>query len=296
MKFFLITFLLIISKSFAQPVSNYIEKVDAIAADERLSHQRLASTENQSLSSTNFDVKYYRCEWEVDPAVRFIKGKVTVYFIITSAATSVSLDLISALITDSVKQKNINLNFQHVNNVLQINFSNSSAAGKFDSVTIYYKGVPPTSGYGSFIQTTHAGIPIIWTLSEPYGSRDWWPCKNGVDDKADSIDVYVTHPAMYKAASNGLLQSETVSAANITTHWKHRYPIATYLICFAVTNYTVFNNVVQLGSVSLPMQTFCYPESVSLFQANTPNVLSAMQLFHNTFGEYPFIKEKYGHV
>ena len=44
------------------------------------------------------------------------------------------------------------------------------------------------------------------------------------------------------------------------------------------------------------MQTYCYPEDLSLFQANTPLVLTAMQLFDKTFGPYPFMKEKYGHV
>jgi hypothetical protein len=138
----------------------------------------------------------------------------------------------------------------------------------------------------------------MWSLSEPYGSRDWWPCKNGLDDKADSIDVLVTNPIAYKAASNGLLQSETLTAGGtkITAHWKHRYAIASYLICFAVTNYTVFNNTVQLSTGILPMQTYCYPESLSSFQNGTINTLNAMQLFDTTFGPYPFMNEKYGHV
>ena len=80
------------------------------------------------------------------------------------------------------------------------------------------------------------------------------------------------------------------------THWKHRYPIASYLMCFAVTNYTVFNTTVTLGSTVLPMQTYCYPESLTAFTNNTPLVLNAMKLFHSKFGDYPFIKEKYGHT
>lgn len=64
----------------------------------------------------------------------------------------------------------------------------------------------------------------------------------------------------------------------------------------AVTNYSVFNNSIQLGNVNLPMVTYCYPESLALFQNNTSKVLEAMQLFHNNFGPYPFINEKYGHV
>ena len=115
-----------------------------------------------------------------------------------------------------------------------------------DSVSIYYQGIPPDTGFGSFVTSAHAGTPVLWTLSEPYGSRDWWPCRNGLDDKADSIDVIITNPSQYTAASNGLRQSEIINGLNKITHWKHRYPIATYLVCMAVTNYAEFNDSVQI--------------------------------------------------
>jgi len=252
---------------------------------------------NRSLASNNFDVKYYRGEWQVDPAVRFIKGKVTIYFTVLSNGNAITLDLVTGFLTvDSVKRNNQLLSFTHIDSALNINFSPSLTVGSLDSVSVYYQGSPSSTGFGSFIDDTHAGTPVIWTLSEPYGSADWWPCKSQLGDKADSLDIYITHPSIYKAAANGMLQSEVVNGSQTTTHWKHRYPIASYLVCFAVTNYTVFNNSVMLGSVNLPMQTYCYPESLTSFQTNTPKVLEAMVLFNNKFGEYPFIQEKYGHV
>ena len=298
MRIIFIICLFIILKAGAQPSADNYKQLNEIALMEMQAHERLGQMEALTLASTNFDVKYYRCEWEVDPAVRYITGKVTAYFVVSSTATDISFDLMDALIVDSVKQRNNLVTNQHSNNVLQISFSAPVNAGILDSVSIYYKGVPANTGFGSFIQFQHAGTPVIWSLSEPYGSRDWWPCKNGLDDKADSIDIIITAPAQYKAASNGLLQSEVLIATGTKkiTHWKHRYPIASYLMCFAVTNYVVFNNSVQLGNVTLPMQTYCYPESLTSFQNGTQNVLDAMQLFHNTFGDYPFIKEKYGHV
>ncbi len=303
MRLISIFFCCIIFKATAQPPANYYKQINEIAAAEQLRHARLSpngtTTATDLLTAaSNFDAKYYRCEWEVDPAIRYIKGKVTVYYTISATANSISLDLMSPLVVDSVTQRNILLLKNHANNILQIDFPATVNAGTFDSVSIYYQGVPPTTGFGSFIQSTHTGTPVMWSLSEPYGSRDWWPCKNGLDDKADSVDIIVTTPSQYKAASNGLLQSETLIAGGTkkTAHWKHRYPIASYLMCFAVTNYVVFNNAVQLGNVSLPMQTYCYPESLTSFQNGTQNVLDAMQLFHNLFGDYPFIKEKYGHV
>ncbi len=285
-------------KAFSQVSPDNCKRIEEIALMERLGHERIAGRGNATLASNNFDVKYYRCEWEVNPAVNYISGKVTVYYLITTTTSSISFDLMNGLNVDSVKQRSLLLTKQHSSNVLQVNFTSTVNVGTFDSVSIFYQGVPPNTGFGSFVQTTHAGTPVIWTLSEPYGSRDWWPCKNGLDDKADSLDIFVTTPAIYKAASNGLLQSEILvnGGTKKIAYWKHRYPIASYLVCFAVTNYSVFNNSVQLGAFSLPMQTYCYPESLTAFQTNTPLVLNALQLFHNLFGEYPFIKEKYGHV
>jgi aminopeptidase N len=268
-----------------------------IAAMEANANARIVQGRGGSFASDNFDVNYYRCRWEIDPAIRYISGSVTVYFTITSSANAVTLDMMNTLSADSIKQRQNSLNFNQANNSIDINFPVSLNTGTQDSFTIYYKGIPAETGFGSFIQSSHAGTPVIWSLSEPYGARDWWPCKNGLDDKADSIDIYVTHPSIYKAAANGILQSEIAVAGDKTiTHWKHRYPIATYLIAMAVTNYTVFNNTVQLGAVNLPMQTHCYPENLALFQNNTQKVLDAMQFFHTNFGDYPFIKEKYGHV
>jgi aminopeptidase N len=269
-----------------------------ISEQEANAHIRLLSNLKQTSASTNFDITYYRCEWEVDPTIRYIKGKVTVYFTLLTTSNAVSLDLMSPLVTDSVLENNQQLSYTNVNNTLTVNFLNQKQAAEKDSFTVYYQGIPPTTGFGSFIQTNHSGTPVMWSLSEPYGSRDWWPCKNGLDDKADSIDIYITHPSRFKAASNGLLQSEIISpnGTQITTHWKHRYPIATYLVCIAITNYTVFNNSVMLGNKSLPMITYCYPESIDVFQAGTQNTLDALKLFHNTFGHYPFLNEKYGHV
>jgi aminopeptidase N len=200
------------------------------------------------------------------------------------------------LVVDSVFHGSCELMSKHTNYVLQITFQNELPKGVLDSVTIYYQGSPPTTGFGAFVQSSHAGIPILWTLSEPYGSRDWWPCKNGLDDKADSIDIFVTHPSTYTAASNGLLQGEILSGTNKITHWKHRYPIATYLVCFALTNYSEFTTTVQLGNKQLPMQTFCYPENLVSFQENTYLVLNTLKYYNDLLGEYPFIKEKYGHV
>ena len=185
MRIIFISLLLYSLHTMAQTQGENCKDVQDIALMERLQYERLTGNRQVSLASNDFDVKYYRCEWEIDPSIRYITGKITVYYTILSSTNSISFDLMNDLSVDSVKQRNTILSKQHINNELQVSFPSSVSAGVFDSVSIFYKGVPANTGFGSFIQSSHAGVPVVWSLSEPFGSRDWWPCKNGLDDKAD---------------------------------------------------------------------------------------------------------------
>lgn len=294
MKKLIVILSLISGKGFAQTPE--CKLTETIAGNERNAFQRISSN-TRSLASSNFRVTYYRCNWEIDPAIYFIKGSVTSYFITHILSGTISVDLSNQLVVDSILYHGNKISFSRPGgDLLQINFPAPVQAGQKDSVTIFYKGIPASSGFGSFNQTTHSGVPVIWTLSEPYGAKDWWPCRNGVDDKADSIDIILSCPVAYRASSNGMLVSESDNGITRTAVYKHRYPIASYLVAFAVTNFKVLYHSVQLGAINLPMITYCYPESEAVFEANTFKVLQALSLFHQHFGPYPFLKERYGHT
>ncbi|MBK8564306.1 MAG: hypothetical protein IPN76_13455 [Saprospiraceae bacterium] len=146
--------------------------------------------------------------------------------------------------------------------LLTIPLPTALAAGTIDSLTITYAGAPPSTGFGSFIQGDHGGVPVLWTLSEPYGAQDWWPCKNGLEDKIDSVDIIITTPADYRAASNGLLVAESTNGSDKVFHWKHRYPIAPYLVAIAVTNFSVYTNNVPLSNgTDMPMLNYVFPKT-----------------------------------
>src|SRR5690606_37908093 len=53
------------------------------------------------------------------------------------------------------------------------------------TVRVQYQGTPRPSGtFGApYRRVTHDGAPQIHTFSEPYGARQWWPCKDLPDDK-----------------------------------------------------------------------------------------------------------------
>ena len=287
--------LLLFGSKLCAQNENLCKAIDEIAAGERNLILRSSSV-NRSQASANFQVTYYRCVWNIDPAVRYIKGSVTSHFITNASAGTISFDLASQLTVDSVYYHGNKISFARPADLVQINFPASIAGGQKDSVTIFYGGIPPNTAFGSFVQFARQSAPVIWTLSEPYGARDWWPCRNGLDDKADSIDIIISCPNSFRASSNGLLINESDNGGIRTAFYKHRYPIASYLVALAVTDYKVLNHNVQLGATNLPVITYCYPENETLFQQNTPKVLQQLSLFHQYFGPYPFINERYGHT
>jgi aminopeptidase N len=262
---------------------------------ESLKHQ---AKFHDSKQASAIDVHYYRCHWKINPEIKYIEGEVQISFIWTNSASTFDLDLSSALDVITVTHNSAPLNFIHANDRLRLIFDSVAEEGTLSSVSIKYQGTPVTTGFGSFVQyQTLSDGPIIWTLSQPFGAKDWWPCKQSLTDKADSIDIFIEHPSSYKAASNGLLQSITEIEQWSVSHWKHRYPIATYLIAVAVAGYNVYADYLEREDApTLEVLNYVFPSWEEYARANTPLTVEMIALFEELFGPYPFNSEKYGHA
>jgi aminopeptidase N len=249
--------------------------------------------------TNNYDIKYHRCEWTIDPQVQFISGRITTYFLTTSSGFSeIEFDLSNPLSIDSVTYHGTNLTFSHMSDLLQIDLPSALTNGLLDSITVIYNGFPAGTGFGSFTQSFHGpfGTPFISTLSEPYGARDWWPCKQTLEDKIDSIDILITSPDNYLAGSNGVLKDITHLANQNIYHWKSTYPIATYLIGIAVADYKQYSNYVPIGNDSLEVLNYVFPEDSLTAATLSPFIVDVIKLYDSLFIDYPFKNEKYGHA
>jgi len=290
-------FLLIITfqSSWAQaPDPDFNDKV---AVMERRSFQKMASFA-EAADYASLDLLYQQLRFEVDPAVNAISGSVfsTLKFL-KENTDKISFDLSLTMVVDSVKYNGQKIAFQHENHKIAITTPAPELKNAIGSVEVYYHGSPPQTGFGSFIVATHNNVPVLWTLSEPYGAKDWWPCKESLADKIDSLDVFITCPSAYKAASNGKLVSDVVAGAKRTAHWKHRYPIATYLVAIAVTNYETYTDLVDLpDGKKLEIVNYIYPEYLATAKTKTAETRDIMAFFNSKFIPYPFASEKYGHA
>jgi len=249
----------------------------------------------QSQASTTIDAQYYRLELYIRFNPNRLDGRVTARFVSrTDNLSSFDLDFSDALEVNSVGAAAAD--FTHKADRLSLTLKKSYNRGDTVTVSISYGGVPAADGFGSFSFDSMDGDPRhVWTLSEPYGARDWWPCKDYPADKADSADIIINVPSGLKAVSNGTLRYVLVNDSSDAWHWQVRYPITTYLISLAIGPYEHLSDVYTHGDGSvMPLDIYAYPSRAAQMEEVLNQTRDQLDVLSGLFGPYPFKKEKYG--
>ncbi len=290
-------FLLLVLSVFSIWAQKDQSKLNSIAESEMKSAAKIVNFQANP-NTQNYDITYHKLEFTLNPSVKFITGKITTTFTAVTNMNTITFDFANALTTSSVKMGTTNLTFvENTNNELIITLPSTQLAGTSATIEVNYSGVPPSNGFDAFVQTTHNNSPIIWTLSEPFGARDWWPCKQDLNDKINSIDVFISAPSQYISVSNGIETTAPVIVGSTkTTHFHHGYPIPAYLIAIACANYTVYNQTGGTAPNDYPIINYIYPEDFASIQPQLDETPLILELYENLFELYPFHNEKYGHA
>ena len=243
----------------------------------------------------SYDVHYYDLDLTPNPTTKVLTGTVRMKAsVVAGPLTTVDLDFYSNLTVDAVTSGGVAATFSRSGNLLTVNLDRAYADGEMMDVVVSYHGAPSAAGYFGF--STANGRNLIWSLSEPFGARSWWPCKDAPEDKADSVDIRVTVPSGLITASNGTRIEATDNGTVAVSRWRERYPIATYLVSLASYPYTVTTDHYRYSPTdSMPIQFFNFPESVAGAAAVQAKVKDMIAAYAGYFGEYPFVAEKYGH-
>ncbi len=240
----------------------------------------------------------------LDPAVRYISGEVHYRLQLTESRPQLALDLDAALQVDSVWSGNQALAFSQ--NALQLLLPAPNGLWPADSTlefSVQYAGIPPMNpnGFGSFMTAKHGpdSVPVLWTLSQPYGCRDWWPAFQTLGIRADSTWLSVNIPIGYRSGGPGLLQRSDTLGGRVTYHWQHHYSMPPYLLGLAVSEYEVLEQRIPIAGTSdtVFVQDFVYLEDTAFAFPRLRDLLPPMlQRFSDLFGPYPYLREKYGHM
>ncbi|MHB8579368.1 MAG: M1 family metallopeptidase [Ignavibacteriaceae bacterium] len=280
------------SNSFPQ-----LDKINLVRSEKHQFQNNYKISKILYPGDSSINVTYYGLNLTLTYSPSYLNGIATINAKSTeNGLTNFFLDLQDPLLVDSVFLNGSKIPFIHSLAKLNINLPQSYNYGEQFSLVIYYEGIPGSSGFGSFEFGSHDNQPAIWSLSEPYGASDWFPCKDTPADKADSSDVWVTCSNSLIAASNGTLQAVVDNGNGTHTFkWKNIYPIAQYLISIAVSDYTVYTTYYHYApSDSMPIVFYVYPEDFNNAKPYLDKVANMIAVFSNFYGPYPFLKEKYG--
>ncbi len=292
----LVTVVLLTGFLFAQ--ENQRDKIIKSEQERHLRQMELSKI--QYPGDSTIDVSYYGLDLIVTASPQYLIGKVIVNATVSASSISTTfLDLRAALTVDSVLINGTATTYTHASHKINIDLDRTYSQGESFSVQVFYRGVPGTSVNGSFLFDTHGGgAPIIWSLSEPYGAPDWFPCKDTPEDKADSSDVWITVADNLIPVANGTLISTTNNGNGTHTYyWESRYPIAHYLISLAITNYQKYDTYFHYGvNDSMIITHYVYPESFNGIKNLLDETDDMIEVFSDKFGLYPFINERYGHA
>lgn len=260
-----------------------------------LSSERIAQPLIGTSIDSNINVRFYRVKLKILLSPDYLIGSTQIVMtFVNSQSNFISLQLSDSLHIDSVIYNSEFSSFTQTNGNVFLTRKPGDAA----DITIFYHGLPHPTGYGSFVFGNSYSSRSIWSLSEPFGASDWFPCKNSPDDKADSSEVWIECRSDLTGVSNGVLMSVIENPDSTKTFiWKSRYPISPYLISVAISNFTLYTNYYHYSSVdSLPIQHYIYPEELVKVKPLLDKTPAMLEKFSLLFGEYPFLLEKYGHA
>jgi aminopeptidase N len=252
--------------------------------------------------STNFDVTFYHLHIDLPLAAPSLTGDLLCRFRATEdSLTSIKLSLRREFGIDSIDGNVSSFLFQA--DTITIALDHPFMTNESGWVRVFYRGTPPVAnGLKGLRYVTHAtNQRVIASLSTPFLSNYWWPCKDGPGDKPDSVYVDITIPDTsiagipVVAVSNGTLAGVSTSAGKRTFQWRERYPIIPYYVMAAVSNYRDFHQTFSgTHGEQFPLDYYVFDEHLAAAQQGVADLPQAIQLFSDLFGTYPFQAEKYG--
>jgi aminopeptidase N len=253
-------------------------------------------------SMNKYDVKYLKLDLAIEANNRNLSGTAHTKALAVQALDSFICELRTNMIIDSVFVNGTkNSGFTRGGDHVFIPLIPAVAAGSFIEVLFYYRGAGGTGGVFAGTVASN-GLQYTASLSESYQAREWFPAKQFLADKIDSVDFWITTSNTNMAGSNGKLES-TVNLPNNKKQfrWKSRYPMNYYMPSFAVGNYQEYNLYAKPAAMapdSVLVQNFIVNNATYLNtnKANIDKTPAFIEKLSELYGLYPFKNEKYGHA
>lgn len=254
-----------------------------------------------------YDVTYYELDLRVDPEHLRIAGTATTVGRALEPLRHVVLDLDTLLTVGGVTAVRADggapasLAWERRAGRLWIDNGAGLAPGEEFAVRVAYEGAPrvaPRAPWdGGFVWAeTEAGEPWIATANQGQGPDLWWPVKDQVSDKPDSMTIRIRVPEPLVVATNGRLRDvEAHDDGTRTYDWFVSTPISAYNVALNIAPYVkIETEFTSVGGESFPVMFFVLSEDEQEGRALFPEIVEHLEFYEDLLGPYPFRADKYG--
>ncbi len=261
----------------------------------RLSGEQVtAPSQYISQNQYKIDILHYYLNIDLHPSKKILKSDVT----ITGIRLDKSLRQIDLNFYDNFNISKVTLNgveTKYTNKGTQLSVPFSSTQPDTFKIKVVYEGTPKKMGFFGFVFAEMNNMSVVYNLNEPEYASTWFPCNDIPSDKA-LVDMKITNDSSQVSASNGKLISITTTGTRRTYYWKTIYPISTYLVCLYSSRYAEFKDkYIALNKAdTMDIDYFVFPKQINAAKIDFKEQPEMIKFFAKKFGEYPFIKEKYG--
>jgi len=252
------------------------------------------------------DVNYYNLDIGINPADSTLSGFVDIYFTVVQPTNRIALALDPRLHIASVSRvdepnQSYKITRSDSSRTFYVLYPQTLQPGTKQSLRIEYGGNPriaknPPWDGGLVWEKTPSGEPWVAVANQTIGAWAWWPNKDHVSDKADSVSINITATDDLTVASNGRFRGTTnFDDDHKTWHWFVSVPINNYNISFNIAPYeTISETYTSTSGDEFDITFWVLPEFKEQGEELFPQFAEQMLFFEELLGPYPFRADKYG--
>jgi aminopeptidase N len=251
-----------------------------------------------------YDVFFYDLKLKIDPVKKHIAGSNSIHYKTILAHSRLQIDLFKNLKIDSIlSEDKQRLSYRRDNNVTYVDFPATIPVGKEKILTIHYSGTPlkatnPPWDGGFVWEEDNLKRPWVGVAVEGIGASLWWPNKDHLSEKPDSMRMTFEVPKDLVCISNGTLRSVKIASAETKAfEWFVHYPINNYNVTLNIAHYSSFyDSYINSNFDTLELKYHVLDYNIGKAKKHFEQVKPMLDCYEQLFGEYPFYKDGYSMV
>jgi hypothetical protein len=246
-----------------------------------------------------FDVFYYNLTVRIHLFSHSIEGVNEIWFRGINHSAEIQLDLFRNLTIKSVLLDSVELEYRREFDAFFVKIPNGITPGKDYKIVVAYSGKPreaPNPPWdGGFVWSRDKRLNHwVGVACEQLGASVWWPVKDHLLDKPDSMRLNIEVPSRFQAICNGTLQKVVPIDKKYSRYeWLVHYPINNYNATFYMGKYSEFTDTLYSLGDTLVMRYHVMPYHTQKAKEHFKQAKPVVNSYNKAFGAFPFWKDDF---